>query len=365
MNPFEAPLAAICRNWGLNPSEAELLQNSTHAVIRFPRAGVLIRLARDIHADRHLVRVAAALAEAEVPIAKLWAPEPEQAEGWSATAWHLLPPPPAERFPAADLAEPLRRLHGCRLPLDLPAWDLPGMILGALDRPLPPEWAPAEVGMSSDELRTRLKALCHEISGDLRAALGAGAEGGGAGAGVGGAGAGGAGTGVGSAGNAGTGSAGNAGTGSAGAGAGSAGSAGAGGTGDGVGRAGAGGGGLGLGTVHGDAHTGNLLWDPGRGAVLCDLDTVAWGPLEVDLVPAAHGVERFRRDARDYERLVEGYGFDVRESPVWGVLRRLRDLQLAVYMLPRPPAGEELGRRVRAVLDGDHDAVWGRFGGYA
>ncbi|XVV09233.1 phosphotransferase [Actinoplanes sp. CA-131856] len=347
MNPFEAPLAAICRKWGLNPSEAELLQNSTHAVIRFPRAEVLIRLARDVHADLHLVRVAAALAEAEVPIARLWAPEPEQAEGWSATAWHLLPPPPAERYPAADLAEPLRRLHGCRLPLDLPAWDLPGMILRALDRPLPPEWAPTEVGMSADELRARLKALCHEISGDLRAALGTGSAGtDGAGVSTGGAG------GAGSAGSAG----------SAGAGVSTGGASGAGVS---TGGAGAGGGGLGLGTVHGDAHTGNLLWDPGRGAVLCDLDTVAWGPLEVDLVPAAHGVERFRRDARDYERLVEGYGFDVRESPVWGVLRRLRDLQLAVYLLPRPPAGEELGRRVRAVLDDDHDAVWRRFGGYA
>ncbi|XVU22032.1 phosphotransferase [Actinoplanes sp. CA-054009] len=320
MNTFEAPLAAICRKWGLNPSEAELLQHSTHAVIRFPRTKVVIRLSREVHSDLHLVRVAAALASMEVPIARLWAPEPEQADGWSATAWHLLPAPPVERFPVADLAEPLRRLHGCRLPLDLPAWDLPGTILKALDRPLPPEWAPAEVGMSSEELRAHLKTICHEISGDVRRELGAG---------------------VGGAGD---------------AGAGAAGALDAGGSAARV---------LGMGTVHGDAHAGNLLWEPGRGPVLCDLDTVAWGPLEVDLVPAAHGVERFRRDPRDYGRLVEGYGFDVRESPVWPALRRLRDLQLAVYMLPRPPEGEELGRRVRTVLDGDHDAVWRRFGGYA
>jgi Ser/Thr protein kinase RdoA (MazF antagonist) len=119
-----------------------------------------------------------------------------------------------------------------------------------------------------------------------------------------------------------------------------------------------------VGTVHGDAHTGNLLRSPSGVPVLCDLDDVSWGPREVDLVPAAHAVGRFGRDSGDHARLVRRYGFDVRESSAWPVLRRLRDLQLAVYRLPELPglpAAGELAHRLRTVLSGDGAAVWRRY----
>ncbi|MBM2623848.1 phosphotransferase [Actinoplanes sp. LDG1-06] len=123
------------------------------------------------------------------------------------------------------------------------------------------------------------------------------------------------------------------------------------------------------GTVHGDAHPGNLLRATDGRVLLCDLDTVAEGPREVDLVPAAHGVARFGRDRRDYESFAERYGFDVLGAPAWPVLRRLRDLQLAVYLLPRPPAdpvaSAELEHRLRTVLDGDDNARWHRFTAFA
>jgi Ser/Thr protein kinase RdoA (MazF antagonist) len=45
--------------------------------------------------------------------------------------------------------------------------------------------------------------------------------------------------------------------------------------------------GLPWGAIHGDAHTGNLLAAPDGRAILCDLDSVAKGPREWDLVPAA------------------------------------------------------------------------------
>jgi Ser/Thr protein kinase RdoA (MazF antagonist) len=116
--------------------------------------------------------------------------------------------------------------------------------------------------------------------------------------------------------------------------------------------------------VHGDAHTGNLLRTPSGRPVLCDLDSVSRGPAEVDLVPAAHAVARFGRDAAGYARLAGAYGFDVRDSPAWPHLRRLRDLQLAVYLLPqRPdgPAAVQLAHRLRTVLAGDDTAIWSRF----
>jgi hypothetical protein len=290
-----AALTAICRAWGLDPEDAEPVQHAAHAVVRLPRAGVLLRLTPTPSSDPFSVRVAAALTEAGVPTVRLWAAEPAVAEGWSATAWHLLPPPPPGRYPAADLAGPLSALHRSRLPISLPAWDLAGAVEAALHRPIPPDWARQECGMSPGELRERLTGICRGISRELSAVEWT----------------------------------------------------------------------LGPGTVHGDAHTGNLLHDPERGPVLCDLDTIAWGPPEADLAPAAHGVRRFRRDPRDYERLATAYGYDVRDSPGWPALCRLRDLQLAVYLLPSPPPGGEPAHRVRTVLDDDHDAVWHRFAGYA
>lgn len=43
---------------------------------------------------------------------------------------------------------------------------------------------------------------------------------------------------------------------------------------------------LGPGLLHGDAHVGNLLHAPG-GTMLCDWDSVSYGPREMDLVPTS------------------------------------------------------------------------------
>jgi Ser/Thr protein kinase RdoA (MazF antagonist) len=116
-----------------------------------------------------------------------------------------------------------------------------------------------------------------------------------------------------------------------------------------------------LGTVHGDAHTGNLLRTTSGRVLLCDLDTVAHGPLEADLAPVAHGATRMGRDRDDYRRFADRYGFDLLDAPAWPPLKRLRDLQLAVYMLPRPPAGDELAHRLRTLLADNDDATWFRY----
>jgi Ser/Thr protein kinase RdoA (MazF antagonist) len=121
--------------------------------------------------------------------------------------------------------------------------------------------------------------------------------------------------------------------------------------------------------VHGDAHTGNLLQTVDGRRVLCDLDALAWGPPEADLVPAAHGKVRFGRDPHDYARFANRYGFDVLDWSGWPVLRRLRDLQLAAYLLPAipelPTCGHELAHRVRTVLSDDNDAIWHRYAQFA
>ena len=287
-------IAAISGALRLDPHEAEPLPASMHTVLRFRRAGAVVRLTATPSGDDRLVRVAAALAAAGVPVVRLLAgvPQPVEAHGWSATTWRLLPAPPAGRFPAADLAGPLRVLHTCRPPDDLPAWDLLGAVRERIEQPFP---APAGPGLSAARLRARLLAVADEIAAELSRTSWR----------------------------------------------------------------------LAPTTVHGDAHTGNLLHDPELGPVLGDLDTVSWGPPEADLTPAAHGVRRFGRDPADYERLAAAYGFDVRTAPGWPALRRLRDLQLAVYRLAAPPPGDELARRIRTVLADDDTTRWYRFAGGA
>jgi aminoglycoside phosphotransferase (APT) family kinase protein len=297
-------LAQICALLGLDPAAGEPVQRLVNHTYRFPRAGLLVRLSPDSSQVDRLVRVAAELERLDVPTIRLAsaAVQPVRAGGWAATVWRLLPSPPAERYPAADLAIPLRRLHSSRFAMELPRWNLLGATRDFLEAAAAADdfdaWTSAHVGWRGAELLAELRRRCDALAEDLAGAAWS----------------------------------------------------------------------LPPGTVHGDAHTGNLLRLPTGEPVLCDLDSVGWGPVEADLAPAAHGVTRFRRDVADYERLVRRYGFDVRESPAWLALRRLRDLQLAVYMLRALPGGAvatELARRLETVLTDDEWAVWRRYPGAA
>jgi Phosphotransferase enzyme family len=295
-----AGLAQICARLDLDPARGELVQRAVNHTYRFRQAQLMLRLSPDSPQVDRLVRVATELERLDVPAIRLVsaAGQPIRAEGWAATAWRLLPAPPPERYPAADLAVPLRLLHLSRPGVELPGWDLPSglreMIDFAAARPGLDAWASAHVGRPGAELVSELRRRCDALAGELASAAWA----------------------------------------------------------------------LPTGTVHGDAHTGNLLRLPTGGPVLCDLDSVSRGPVEVDLAPAAHAVTRFGRDGDDYQRLVRSYGFDVRESPAWPALHRLRDLQLAVYMLRFLPGGAvaaELARRLATVLVDDERALWQRY----
>ena len=151
-----AVIGAISRAFRLDPAEAEPIQRSVHAVVRFRRAAAMVRLTARPAADDRLVRVATALAAAGVPVVRLLpgVAQPARAHGWSATAWRLLPEPPPGRYPAADLAGPLRALHAVDPPAGLPAWDLLGDVRERIGRPIPADWAPATLGASAAALRT-------------------------------------------------------------------------------------------------------------------------------------------------------------------------------------------------------------------
>jgi hypothetical protein len=99
--------------------------------------------------------------------------------------------------------------------------------------------------------------------------------------------------------------------------------------------------------------------------VICDLDSVAYGPREWDLTPAAHGVVRFGRSPAAYQRLARAYEFDVTGWCGWETLRQARDLQLVTSVLPdlpgRPDVAAQLAHRLRSLLTGDHEAIWQRY----
>lgn len=114
------------------------------------------------------------------------------------------------------------------------------------------------------------------------------------------------------------------------------------------------------GPIHGDAHLGNLI-PTAAGPVLCDFDSSATGPREIDLVPTAVGQRRFRRPRGIQDDLVSAYGFDVTGWSGWPVLRRLRELKLVTSALPvlasQPVIAERWRQRMRSLDDGD-DRVW-------
>ena len=79
---------------------------------------------------------------------------------------------------------------------------------------------------------------------------------------------------------------------------------------------------LGWGLIHGDVSVENVLRDRGR-PVFVDLDWVACGPREYDLVPAALRRERGEIDEETYLGFCAAYGHDVRR---WGGLGLVEDV---------------------------------------
>jgi Ser/Thr protein kinase RdoA (MazF antagonist) len=122
------------------------------------------------------------------------------------------------------------------------------------------------------------------------------------------------------------------------------------------------------GVVHGDAFLGNVLpgtparpAEPG-GAVLCDFDGVGVGLREWDLVPVAVGALRFDYGRDVQQRFARAYGADVTAWPGFGVLRRLRELQLVTSVLPvldaNPALRPQWRLRLESLRAGDDAVRW-------
>nr|WP_238356662.1 phosphotransferase [Kribbella italica] len=277
-----------------------------NAVYYLPAAKVVLRIAPATKsaAVSRVARVATRLADLDQPTARLAIGMDKSIEtpGWAATAWTYLEQTPGHRHRQRDLAKPLLAMHGLHdLGISLPDWDPVGRSRGRVEE--------AAVGSDLDflsdwscrELRIPLTDLLDQLLRRCSELE----------------------TAVASAEWA-----------------------------------------LPIAVIHGDAHAGNLLTSPDRGVVLCDLDSVTLGPPEWDLVPSAHGVERFGDPRDHYGAFAAEYGFDLLHSPNWPLLRDIRELQLVTSVIAglrgRPEVAVELGHRLRSFIARD-DQTWHRY----
>ncbi|MFG3420852.1 phosphotransferase [Micromonospora sp. NPDC049460] len=120
------------------------------------------------------------------------------------------------------------------------------------------------------------------------------------------------------------------------------------------------------GVVHGDANVCNVFRDRRGRPVLGDLDTVAVGPRELDLVPAAVYYDRLGwHSAGEYREFAESYGFDVLDWPGYGLLADALEVELVTWLAQNADqddkAGQELAKRIRTLRTGTSRAVWSPF----
>jgi aminoglycoside phosphotransferase (APT) family kinase protein len=117
------------------------------------------------------------------------------------------------------------------------------------------------------------------------------------------------------------------------------------------------------GVIHGDAHTGNLLIRDDGKCVFCDLDNVAYGPIDWDLTPTAVSAARFGRP-KDQLTLATAYGRDVTDQPWWPLLRRIRELVMVTYIVTdlqsRPEMAKQWEHRMHTLRDNETEAQWQR-----
>ncbi|OXM59658.1 aminoglycoside phosphotransferase family protein [Amycolatopsis vastitatis] len=118
---------------------------------------------------------------------------------------------------------------------------------------------------------------------------------------------------------------------------------------------------LGEGLVHTDAHTENLVRDPGHGGwLLIDWDGTCLGPHELDLLTGIP--DHFHEPEADRRRFLAAYGYDILDWPGWILLRDITELHaLGAYirLAPgKPAAAAELQHRIQSLRTGDRSVRW-------
>lgn len=114
--------------------------------------------------------------------------------------------------------------------------------------------------------------------------------------------------------------------------------------------------------LHGDAHMENLLITADGQHAFVDLETVCVGPPEWDLTPTALYHECGWFSPQQYTEFAQTYGFDVRRSPAWPVLRLIHMLRMTLWLAQSaqddPHRRQQLRHRLDTLRDGTAPAGW-------
>ncbi|MGH3821607.1 MAG: phosphotransferase enzyme family protein [Pseudonocardiaceae bacterium] len=115
------------------------------------------------------------------------------------------------------------------------------------------------------------------------------------------------------------------------------------------------------GVIHGQAEVGNVLLRAGD-PVFIDLERVAIGPREWDLIDTAVTVTRFGLPERHYRDFTDAYGFDVRAWNGYRIYRRLWELRAITWLMRhgrhRHEVAREIEIRLRSWREDNPDTRW-------
>ena len=118
------------------------------------------------------------------------------------------------------------------------------------------------------------------------------------------------------------------------------------------------------GLVHGDAHTGNVIWHEGR-TVLLDTASIANGETLLDLVPAWYSARRGKRGWDVWEEFRDGYGSRADDLPEWPHLEEAlleRELTATIFLAEQwqnqPWVRDEIETRLTSWDEPDSGERW-------
>jgi thiamine kinase-like enzyme len=120
------------------------------------------------------------------------------------------------------------------------------------------------------------------------------------------------------------------------------------------------------GLIHGDANVGNVLLDRNGLPVLIDLDSVATGPREWDLIQTALFYDRLGwHTAEEYAAFVKAYGYDLREWQGYEDLADIREIAMTSWLSRQAATSEksarEAAKRIDAIRTGGSRRDWSAY----